>query len=190
MQNVETGIKRSAPFTVLVNLTCLGGRVWFCWHSHPTEGFLSVHSTKIMLTLWGKLLCFLNSPLNITLLRLHIIAVTPDGNVHISLSVNWNTGAVLQCFFNNSSIFLTAFYYLLAGSNTGTMPVFIQKIFHFCSTAFWNGILFLLVLLIKLAIYWQNFSLLTWQNNSEQSRHILHSVITTSPEPYLIQEPS
>lgn len=157
MQNQK--LKSSAPFTVSVkvNLTCLGGRVWFCWHSHPTEGFMSVHSTKITLTLWGKLLCFLNIPLNVTLLRLHEIAVIPNGNTCISRSVNWHTAAVLQCFVNNSSIFLTAFHNLLAGSNTGSMPVFIQKIFHFCSIAFWNGILFLLVLLIKLSIYWQIF---------------------------------
>jgi len=35
-----------------------------------------------------------------------------------------------------------------------------------------------------------DFSLLMWQTHPDQSRHILHNVITTSPEQHLIQEPS
>lgn len=101
MRHVETRIIRAAPFGVFVkvNLSCFGGRAWFCWHSQLTDGFMSVRSTKIMLTLWGEPLYFLNTPLNTTLLRLHEIALIPGANVHISLSVSSDTGGGLQCFF-------------------------------------------------------------------------------------------
>lgn len=99
------------------------------------------HSTKIMSTLWGEPLYFLNTPLNTTLLRLLEIALIPDANVHISLSVSSDTNGVLQCFFNNRSIFLTAFYYLLAARSTRTTPVFTQKVFHYSSIPCWNRVL-------------------------------------------------